>query len=566
MNPFNKILLAAVLLPRQLYARWGIDVPRLSSILKIKLTMDERRPNTLQATRQRRSSEKEINNATLGTMLISVLMGLAFLGAFALSDDFVTQLTLYFSMFITMLCMSLISDFTSVLIDVRDTYIILPKPVNDSTFVVARLLHIFIYVCKILLPMCVPGIVYMAVTTGAAGAAALLLFTVLATLFSIFVINALYIIILRITTPEKFKNIISYIQIAFAIIIYAAYQILPRMMEHPGVTGLDVSREAGMLAAPPWWFACGVKYLTTLEGTSLQTAGVLLALVFPPASLFVVVKYLAPAFNQKLAMISGGESAGATPAAAPAPAYERGWADRLGSLLTANKAEHAGFAFATRMMSRSRDFKVRVYPGIGYFVVLMFVLYFNNKSRQPLVAADGTFSFKIVFAVYFSSIILTAAVSQITYSDRFRASWIFFTAPLSRPGDVILGALKAAILRFSFFLAAILFGAGLWLAGPAILPNLILAQCNQILITLVIAYGIYRQLPFSQSFSASRKAGQFVRNLALMFVSLLIGAVHYFFYKNPAAVAALLLLSITGLWLAARAIRRTGWLNLQWQE
>lgn len=564
MNPFNKILLAAVLLPRQLYSRWGIDVPRLTSILKIKLTMDERRPNTLQATRQRRSNEKEINNATLGTMIVSVLMGLAFLGAFALSDDLVTQLTLYFSMFITMLCMSLISDFTSVLIDVRDTYIILPKPVTDSTFVMARLLHIFIYVCKILLPMCIPGIVYMAVTAGAGGAAALLLFAVFATLFSIFVINALYIIILRVTTPEKFKNIISYIQIAFAILIYAAYQILPRMMEHPGVTGLDVSGAAGMLAAPPWWFACGVKYLTTLGGTPLQTAGVFLAVVFPAASMYIVVKYLAPAFNQKLAMISGGESGGATPA--PAPAYERGWAGRLGSLLTTNKAEHAGFAFATRMMSRSRDFKVRVYPGIGYFVVLLFVLYFNSKSRQPLVAADGTFGFKTVFAVYFSSIILTTAVSQITYSDRFRASWIFFTAPLSRPGDVILGALKAAILRFSFFLAAILFGAGLWLAGPAILPNLILAQCNQILITLVIAYGIYRQLPFSQSFSASRKAGQFARNLALMFVSLLIGAVHYFFYKNPAAVAALLLLSVAGLWLTARTIRRTGWPNLQWQE
>ena len=68
-----------------------------------------------------------------------------------------------------MLSATLISDFTSVLIDIRDNAIILPKPVNDSTVIVARLLHIFIHICKIVVPMSLPGLVMMIVEYGPGG-------------------------------------------------------------------------------------------------------------------------------------------------------------------------------------------------------------------------------------------------------------------------------------------------------------------------------------------------------------------------------------------------------------
>ena len=54
------------------------------------------------------------------------------------------------------------------------------------------------------------------------------------TLFAIFFINAVYILILKITSPEKFKTIINYVQVGFAVVMFASYQILPRMMDQPG--------------------------------------------------------------------------------------------------------------------------------------------------------------------------------------------------------------------------------------------------------------------------------------------------------------------------------------------
>src|SRR4051812_4577542 len=143
MNLFNKIFLKLALLPSRVYGKLGADVAQLRSIVTIKLVMDDRRPNTLQQTR--RQSDKPVSMATLGTMFISLLMGLLLLISFAVGEDMVTRMTIYFSFFFFMLSATLISDFTSVLIDVRDNYIILPKPVSDRTFVIARLLHIFIH-------------------------------------------------------------------------------------------------------------------------------------------------------------------------------------------------------------------------------------------------------------------------------------------------------------------------------------------------------------------------------------------------------------------------------------
>src|ERR1700712_2420618 len=160
MNFINKLLLKLTLLPGHLYQRLGINTSQLKSILTIKLIMDDRRPNTFQQFQQKKSG-KPVTFATLGTMLISALMGLFFLVTFSIGKDYVNHLTFYFFIYIVLLSSTLISDFTSVLIDVRDNYIILPKPVNDKTVVIARLLHIFIHICKIVLPMVLPGVIMM---------------------------------------------------------------------------------------------------------------------------------------------------------------------------------------------------------------------------------------------------------------------------------------------------------------------------------------------------------------------------------------------------------------------
>ncbi|MDE3253751.1 MAG: hypothetical protein KGO92_13170, partial [Bacteroidota bacterium] len=254
MNWINRFFLAILLIPKGFYRKLGIDLNQLQSILTYKLLMDDRRPNSIHQT-QKRKQEKPIRLATLGTMLYSMIIGIFFLVGFVLGKDEATKFTIYYSMYLFMLISILIADFTSVLIDVRDNLIILPKPINDKTFVLARLLHIVIHVSKMVIPMTLPGLILIMVQYGIKGVLPFLLLVPFITLLTIFLINAIYILILKLTTPEKFKTIISYFQIFFGIFIYASYQLVPRLVDKSVLTGYSIHSLSFAWLLPPFWFA-----------------------------------------------------------------------------------------------------------------------------------------------------------------------------------------------------------------------------------------------------------------------------------------------------------------------
>src|SRR5438309_10827690 len=109
MNVINQLLLKVILLPHSAYERLGVNTIHLRSILKTKLIMDDRRPNTFQQLQQKKSG-KPVRFATLGTILISTLMGLFFLVSFSIGKDYTNHLTFYFFMYIVLLSSTLISD------------------------------------------------------------------------------------------------------------------------------------------------------------------------------------------------------------------------------------------------------------------------------------------------------------------------------------------------------------------------------------------------------------------------------------------------------------------------
>src|ERR1700712_4454030 len=74
--------------------------------------------------------------------------------------------TYYFIVFMVFMAITLISDFTTVLIDTRDQFILLPRPVNDRTIAVSRILHISIYVLRLALLQGLAGMVMIGFIDG----------------------------------------------------------------------------------------------------------------------------------------------------------------------------------------------------------------------------------------------------------------------------------------------------------------------------------------------------------------------------------------------------------------
>jgi hypothetical protein len=517
---------------------------------------------------QRRKSDKQVSSATIFTMIISAVLGLLYLMAFYIGSNIVTGLTFYFFMFFFMLSATLISDFTSVLIDVRDTFIILPKPVNDRTVLLARLLHIFIHICKLVLPMALPGVIYIGLKYGVASAFWMAPMVLLLTLLAIFFINAIYIIILRVTTPQKFQNVISYFQIVFAIVIYASYQFLPQMMERKGILDFDLNAYRWSASLPMYWMAVAWESLTVFSFTTKSVICLTASVIVPLLCVWVVVKFLAPSFNNKLALINSTADGPAAPVSGIVKQKKPWLAEKLSSLLTRGNGEAAGFLFAWRMSARSRDFKLKVYPSIGYMLVLIVLMFVRSKNLSFEMLASNGKEFKIlmVVSIYLMSLLLVTAISQMVYSEKYKAAWIFHVAPVEYPGEVILGAVKAIVLKFYIPIIILIAIPALIIGGWAAVPNLLLGLFNQLLIAALLVYMNFRNLPFSRKQNANVNGGSFIRNIGVMLISVFIAMLHYAAYDIVVVVCIVAVLSMIATWLISGSIKKTAWAKIKAEQ
>lgn len=568
MNIINKLLLRLVMLASPLFRKLGVDVFLLEVIVSTKLVMDDRRPNAIRQ-RQKQNS-KPVKWATVFTMIVSAIMGLFMLYGFAIGTDRLSKLLVYFLMYSFILMSTLIADFTSVLIDVRDNNIILPKPVNDKTVVVARLAHIFIHVCKLVFPMTVPALITVWIIYGAYSALVFAFIAFFCTLLVIFLINAVYILILKITTPQRFQSIISNFQIVFAVLIYGGYQLFPRISGQLSGMMIDFSSHPLSLLFPPYWFAAGWKILSTFSGNAIEITGMFFCFILPVVSLYIVVKYLAPAFNQKLSMISGSGADPATVAPIPgtitkATATKDAYSSRLAQWFTSKGAERSGFLLSWKITSRSRDFKMKVYPSAGYMLVWLVVMCVNTKgfSLAKLQHQGGEAKLIILGGIYICSFLLMAAINQLSYSDKYKAAWIYYVTPVQKPGAIISGGVKAMLLKFCMPLVLLISIALIVLLGPAIIPNLVLGIANQLLVASLTAYIGTKQLPFAQFQTTQQKAGGCLRTAALVSLIAAAGIAHYFVYSITPVVYIFAVMSVAATWYMMDSLKNMEWSKME---
>lgn len=535
----------------------------LEAILTVKLMMDDRRPSSFHQMRKQQNNKKEISNATIWGMLSSLFMGLFYLMVFTMSDDYTTNLTLFFTLFVVLLSLTLITDFTSVLLDVRDNFIILPKPVNDRTFVLSRLLHIIIHISKMVLPLSIPTAIFITVQKGFLGLLLFMPLVILVTLFTVFLINAFYLLILKITTPEKFKNIISYIQIAFAIGIYAGWQVLPRMIAKSN-GDLNISKYEWMKLLPIYWFANAWNSLYTLSFNRTSIICIILASLTPIVSLWIIIKYFAPSFNQKLTLITSGSAETNQPKLTKENGAKRNYSEWWAKLITKSGTERMGFLFTWKMMLRSRDFKMKVYPGIGYMIVIIFVMLFREKdfsmSKMSAVIAGQTPSGRIfiLLIIYFSSLMILTALSGIVMSDKYKAAWIYFITPISKPGEIIAGSIKAVTVMFFFPLAIIALIASTGFIGFLVIPNMILAISNQLFIITIMSVSSVKYLPFSTTIYKPNFLSV-IKNFAMLIIGGSVGVIHFFIYPHTWLVLVLIPISLTATYFLFATIGKFSW-------
>lgn len=584
----NNWILRLVMAFKPFYKGLGVDTGQLEAILWVKLTMDDRRPRNVFNRGQQQKRKKAFKNGTIGTILTSLVLGGVYLFVFAVSQDYLTGFTLYFLMFMVMLSVTLISDFTDVLIDVKDNYIILPKPVNARTILLARLLHILIHLSKIVLPMMLPALVYLCIKTGPFGAALFCLDVAFATLICIFLINAVYLVILRVTTVERFKDVIGMVQVVFSILVFAMYYIGPRLAATMSLAKSSILGHSYFYPAPPLWLAALWEVLRHPAGQErliyvLAGAGLLL----PPLSIWVVIRFLAPSFDRKLSGLGAGSASkegsvpdglafGTNKASGVVGSTEKTIRRKriplyqtISDWVTRGNAEGTGFEVVWLLTGRNRDFKLKVYPSFAY--VLVYFFYYGLMGRGKGSIAETWSNLPntqlYILLIYFSSLAMITAITNLIYSDKYKASWVYYVSPVLAPGEILVGAVKAMLVKYfiPFYLGVSALAFYIW--GLHVLPDLVLGLANVTWFGLLMGYMQLKKLPFSAAVSVQAGTGRFMKGLMIIIIPGCVGFAHYLIRRSLPGQSWVIwlfaVLSATLVWVIYSKYRELGWDELE---
>ena len=115
---------------------------------------------------------------------------------------------------------SMISDFSSVLLDIRDSNILYPKPIDKKTISVAKLIHIIIYLSLLTVALVGPSLIAGLIKNGIFFFLVGLMNVVLIDILIVALTALVYLLILKFFDGQKLKDIINYVQIGLSFCDY----------------------------------------------------------------------------------------------------------------------------------------------------------------------------------------------------------------------------------------------------------------------------------------------------------------------------------------------------------
>jgi ABC-2 type transport system permease protein len=564
----DKLLLKLVSLFMPLLERTGVDTNQLYEILKVKLLIDGRRPSTMFAGRRKATATSGKTSTSWAVSLVTVLMG-AFLGAilFIFKMPLVGQ-TVYFSMFMVLMALTLITDFTTVLLDVRDQYIIMPRPVNDRTLAVSRILHISIYVFRLAFLQALPGIIMIGFIDGLLAVPVFIVQIIQITFLSILLVNVVYLVLMKLVSPQKFKDIISYFQIGFSIFIFGAYYLLPRLINVSVLAKIDLLQYPWSYFLPPVWIAALNEVLIHPGRATLITSLMaIIGVTVPLAGLWLVAKVLAPGFNRSLSIAAtsdGNTSAPVTPGVVRKSKFDI--VGKIANFTAADPVENAGFRITWKLAARIREFKIKVYPAFAYVPIYFLYFSLNGKGSldQRLDHLQGGNAY--IFLIYLSTFIISAILQHISFSEKYKPAWVYYALPITHPGKILSGMFKAVVTLYYFPYCLIISAVSIAIWGPAVINDLILAFFVGLIYGILMALFMVKGLPFSKPVLVKQSGGRIITSLLITSVIAGVGFAHYFLARWEMLIWALAALSIFIYMIMLYYYKRQTWESIELEE
>jgi len=493
----------------------GGDFVQIEILLRTKLTLDFRNtPSAFQTSGRKKQTlmTQFFFYAVYGLLLAAVLYSI---------NDLLLGLTIFFSVLVVLLAMTIISEFTTVIFDSRDNNILLPRPLNNRTLLLSRLLHIQFYMGYIALALALfPGI---AIAIKVKGIAVLMYFlaVLLSTWLTLIFTTFIYFLISKKVEGERFKDIVTYVQVIMGILIFAGYQLLPRIMDTNVLNNTVMKIHWWTYLYPPSWLAALVK-TGEYSGITLQVLLLAaLAVILPISGAVLLIRFMSIGFENIL-----GEAVveSALPVSNNGAKGFRSTTVR--NLICVSDTEKAGWNLAVATTKRDRKFKQSVYPYFGFMFVFAIVILKPDLKNllASLQAMNGFSKFFFITIIGFAG---STAVSQLPYTDMPEAAWIYLALPLQEHSHLLSGAVKSMLVRFFLPVYLIITVPALWLWGLKTLPQILLGGFGIVLLILIPLLLQNMVLPFTQIREMQRKGmNSLIAIFSMILVAVLAGLLY----------------------------------------
>ena len=530
----------------KLFRGLGIDYKVMRKILQVKLTMDGRRVPTI-FSQNAKKKDKEPTNQYIKSLWIYVLFGLFLIPFLLMGENYLFQMSMVYGIFTFFTMTSLISDFSSVLLDIRDRNILYPKPVDRKTISAAKLMHVMIYLSyltialvgiPLIVSLFVKGILFFLIT---------LVNIILLDLLIVVLTALIYFLVLRFFDGEKLKDIINYVQIGLSLAVMIGYQLIGRSFEIFNLT-VTFNLEWWQVFVFPIWYGANTELLLNRNFEPATILFSVLALLVPILAMWIYIK-LTPAFEHNLQKLSYHGNA--------KEKRKSKLRQTLVNIICRSKEERAFFRFATMMMKNEREFKLRVYPSLGFSIVIPLIFIFG-AFRSDLDDLSNSNSY---LSIYFSLIIIPTIMVVLKFSGKYKGAWIYKAAPLDKLAPMFSGTIKSFIVNLFlpiYLLLSIIFVV---LYGAGILPDLIVVFLHACIYAVICFMLLNKSIPFSQSFDEYNQNGNGIIIFGLMLIVALLAGLHYLstlFAYGTYVYLVIVILGLVILWKQA--------FNITWEK
>ncbi len=510
-----------------LFNKLGVDYPVMRKILQVKLIMDERRVPTILANEKNNGDKNNFKKS----LLIYCLIGIVFMLFILLPFSLFFKMNIILGMIIFMIMSIMISDYSSVLLDVKEKNILLSKPIEEKTITVAKMIHILIYLFSITLSISAPTLLVGSFKYGMVFGLIFFLQLIFISSFVIFSTSMLYYLILYFFDGEKLKDIINYFQIALTVVMLIVYQLVGRVFN---IINLEVifTQKWWSYLIPSVWFAAPFSVIIENQWINYYLVLSIIGVILPILMLIIYFKIVAPHFEKVLQKLNNN-SGKTVKDALKGEKRNKKFAD----LFCYNKTENVFFRFTQKMISSERNIKLKLYPSLTFATIIPLIFIFNS------VGQSGSFTdmYKTVVSgnyylfLYFTVSMLANSVPLLSTSDRNKAAWIFSVLPVENKNTIYKGSLKGLIIKYIFPVYSFVSLIFIIIYGYRIIPDIIVIFINLLLLMIIIFHFSDKPLPFSQDFQYIKNNNIIIFFQSLFFCVLTAG-IHWVLIKNGYSV------------------------------